>query len=79
MNLSGRLRVTISPRRITPGIPFMNLVFKWVGSPVGALKLVGHDAGLAAISWERGNPRRVRWALSPKILTIGCLARPSGS
>jgi methylated-DNA-[protein]-cysteine S-methyltransferase len=38
----------------------MNLVFKWVGSPVGALKLVGHDAGLAAILWEHDNPRRVR-------------------
>ena len=38
----------------------MNLVFKWVGSPVGALKLVGHDAGLVAILWEHDNPRRVR-------------------
>ena len=38
----------------------MNLVFKWVGSPVGTLKLVGHDAGLAAILWEHDNPRRVR-------------------
>jgi methylated-DNA-[protein]-cysteine S-methyltransferase len=38
----------------------MNLVFEWVDSPVGALKLVGHDAGLAAILWEHDNPRRVR-------------------
>jgi methylated-DNA-[protein]-cysteine S-methyltransferase len=38
----------------------MNLVFKWVASPVGALKLVGHNAGLAAILWERDSPRRVR-------------------
>jgi methylated-DNA-[protein]-cysteine S-methyltransferase len=38
----------------------MNLVFKWIPSPVGALKLVGHDAGLAAILWENDDPRRVR-------------------
>lgn len=38
----------------------MNLVFEWVDSPVGALKLVGHDAGLAAILWDHDNPRRVR-------------------
>jgi methylated-DNA-[protein]-cysteine S-methyltransferase len=38
----------------------MNLVFKWIQSPVGPLKLVGHDAGLAAILWENDNPRRVR-------------------
>jgi methylated-DNA-[protein]-cysteine S-methyltransferase len=41
----------------------MNLVFKWIPSPVGPLKLVGHDAGLAAILWENDDPRRVR--LSP--------------
>jgi methylated-DNA-[protein]-cysteine S-methyltransferase len=38
----------------------MNLVFKWIRSPVGPLKLVGHDAGIAAILWENDNPRRVR-------------------
>ncbi len=38
----------------------MNLVFKWIGSPVGRLKLVGNDAGLAAILWENDSPRRVR-------------------
>lgn len=38
----------------------MSFVFKWIGSPVGALKLVGHDAGLAAILWENDDPRRVR-------------------
>lgn len=38
----------------------MHLVFKWIPSPVGPLKLVGHDAGLAAILWENDNPRRVR-------------------
>ncbi len=38
----------------------MNLKFKWIPSPVGPLKLVGHDGGLAAILWENDNPRRVR-------------------
>jgi methylated-DNA-[protein]-cysteine S-methyltransferase len=34
-------------------------VFKTVDSPVGKLKLVATDAGLAAILWETDNPRRV--------------------
>jgi methylated-DNA-[protein]-cysteine S-methyltransferase len=38
----------------------MTLVFKWIPSPVGSLKLIGHDAGLAAILWENDDPRRVR-------------------
>jgi len=38
----------------------MNLVFKWIPSPVGPLKLVGDDVGLSAILWENDNPRRVR-------------------
>jgi len=38
----------------------MTYVFKWIPSPVGQLKLVGHDAGLAAILWENDDPRRVR-------------------
>lgn len=37
--------------------------------PVGALKLVGRDDGLAAILWERDNPRQVRLGALPKILT----------
>jgi methylated-DNA-[protein]-cysteine S-methyltransferase len=37
----------------------MNLVFKWMESPVGSLKLVGNDAGLAAILWENDSPSRV--------------------
>src|SRR3569833_845272 len=31
-----------------------------IGSPVGALKLVASDAGLAAILWVNEDPRRVR-------------------
>lgn len=34
--------------------------FKTFKSPVGELKLVASDAGLAAILWENDNPRRVR-------------------
>lgn len=35
-------------------------VYKWMDSPVGRLKLVATDEGLAAILWERDRPRRVR-------------------
>jgi methylated-DNA-[protein]-cysteine S-methyltransferase len=35
-------------------------VFKEVASPVGRLKLIASDDGLAAILWEHDNPRRVR-------------------
>src|SRR5882672_4080432 len=34
--------------------------FKMVGSPVGGLKLVASNEGLAAILWENDDPRRVR-------------------
>jgi methylated-DNA-[protein]-cysteine S-methyltransferase len=33
---------------------------RMIDSPVGALKLVASDTGLAAILWENDNPRRVR-------------------
>jgi methylated-DNA-[protein]-cysteine S-methyltransferase len=35
-------------------------VYKTIASPVGRLKLVASDEGLAAILWENDNPRRVR-------------------
>jgi methylated-DNA-[protein]-cysteine S-methyltransferase len=35
-------------------------VYKIMKSPVGALKLVVSDQGLAAILWENDNPKRVR-------------------
>ena len=38
----------------------MSYVYKKMKSPVGLLKLVGNDAGLAAILWEHDDPRRVR-------------------
>jgi methylated-DNA-[protein]-cysteine S-methyltransferase len=40
----------------------MNLAFTAIPSPVGRLKLVGNDKGLAALLWENDNPRRVRFA-----------------
>jgi len=38
----------------------MTYVFKIMPSPVGALKLVASDEGLAAILWKNDNPRRVK-------------------
>lgn len=35
------------------------LAFKWIAAPFGRLKLVGSDAGLAAILWDNDKPRRV--------------------
>jgi methylated-DNA-[protein]-cysteine S-methyltransferase len=40
----------------------MTYVYKTMKSPVGELKLVASDKGLAAILWENDNPRRVRFA-----------------
>jgi len=34
--------------------------YKWMESPVGKLKLVATDKGLAAILWENDNPKRVK-------------------
>lgn len=38
----------------------MPLSYKIISSPVGALKLVASDEGLAAILWEQDDPQRVR-------------------
>jgi methylated-DNA-[protein]-cysteine S-methyltransferase len=38
----------------------MTYFYKLMKSPVGELKLVASDKGLAAILWEKDNPRRVR-------------------
>ena len=40
----------------------MTYFYKAMKSPVGELKLVASDKGLAAILWEKDNPRRVRLA-----------------
>ena len=37
----------------------MSLVYKFVETPVGKLKLVASDKGLTAILWENDSPRRV--------------------
>ena len=37
----------------------MNDVYKVIDSPVGKLKLVASEDGLAAIPWDRDDPRRV--------------------
>lgn len=41
----------------------MTYVYKTIKSPVGLLKLVASDKGLAAILWENDDPKRIR--LSP--------------
>ena len=38
----------------------MNYYFKWVASPVGGLRLIASAKGLAAILWEKDDPKRVR-------------------
>jgi methylated-DNA-[protein]-cysteine S-methyltransferase len=38
----------------------MNYYYKTTKSPVGNLKLIATDKGLAAILWENDNPARVR-------------------
>lgn len=38
----------------------MTYVYKTIASPVGELKLVASDKGLAAILWQDDNPKRVR-------------------
>ena len=40
----------------------MSLHSKFIDSPVGKLKLIATDRGLAAILWANENPRRVRLA-----------------
>ena len=40
-------------------------VYKMIDSPVGALKLIASQEGLAAILWENDDPKRVR--LAPQV------------
>ena len=37
----------------------MNLLYKFIASPIGKLKLVASDKGLVAVLWDNDNPRRV--------------------
>ena len=41
----------------------MTYAYKTIASPVGELKLVASDKGLAAILWQDDNPKRVRLGL----------------
>jgi methylated-DNA-[protein]-cysteine S-methyltransferase len=38
----------------------MTYVYKFIDSPLGQLKLVASEKGLAAVLWENDDPRRVR-------------------
>ncbi len=38
----------------------MEYVFKTTNTPVGRLKLIANDAGLAAVLWPNDNPNRVK-------------------
>ncbi len=38
----------------------MEYFFKEISSPVGRLKLIASDKGLAAVLWENDNPNRIR-------------------
>lgn len=38
----------------------MSYFYKTISSPVGRLKIVGNDNGLAAILWENDNPKRIK-------------------
>lgn len=41
----------------------MALLYMWIESPVGPLRLVGGDAGLAGILWEKQDPAESGFAL----------------
>ena len=40
----------------------MQLVYMYMESPVGALKLVAHDQALVAVMWDNEDHKRVRLA-----------------
>jgi methylated-DNA-[protein]-cysteine S-methyltransferase len=42
-------------------------VYRWVDSPIGRLRLVGSDAGLAAILWETTDPASVRLTIGAEV------------
>ncbi len=48
-------------------------------SPIGQLKLVASDTGLAAILWEQDRPDRVRLNIVGEDQSIRCWSRPSAS
>ncbi len=46
----------------------MSYVYKTMPSPIGELKLIGSEKGLAAILWENDDPLRVRINAGPEDL-----------
>jgi methylated-DNA-[protein]-cysteine S-methyltransferase len=50
------------------------LVYKWVNSPVGRLKLVATDHGLAGVLWATDAPGRVRMTIDGEDATHPVLA-----
>ena len=54
-------------------------VYKMMSSPVGRLKLVATDEGLAGILWENDRPHRVRFTAEAHATPIRCSSRPSAS
>src|ERR1700722_14393777 len=56
----------------------MNLLYKFVPSPVGKLKIVASDRALVAVLWENDNPKRVRLSNFPEDRDNSILLRTEG-
>ena len=52
---------------------------KTINSPVGELKLVASDTGLAAILWQDDDPGRVRLGPWSRTQAMPCSSKPSAS
>jgi methylated-DNA-[protein]-cysteine S-methyltransferase len=50
----------MSNAMVAPQDPYMSLFYSVIASPVGRLKLVATDRGLAAVLWDNEDPQRVR-------------------
>jgi len=57
----------------------MNYMYKVIDSPVGKLKLVASDDGLAAILWGRDDPKRVPLGTCVESPNTPCSSRRSTS
>jgi methylated-DNA-[protein]-cysteine S-methyltransferase len=56
----------------------LNLLYKFVPSPVGKLKIVATDRALVAVLWENDNPKRVRLSNLPEDRDNSILLRTEG-
>ena len=52
---------------------------KEIDSPVGMLKLVASDAGLAAILWPNDDPARVRFGVPVEVTPVKKMPSKRGS